>query len=324
MNTAATDSTPHIVILDRASLPMEDLDFSAFGRVTAWDNTKPEEVAPRIRDAMVVITNKVPVTASDLAGAPLLRMISVPATGLNHLDLEACSARGILVRNCEGYADSGIAEHTISLILALRRNLIGFRADLHQGLWAKSPNFCLFTRKVTDIRGQTLGIVGNGRLGAATARLAQAMGMVILLAERKGKREARPGYVSFDEALERSDILSLHCPLTADTARLIGAAELQRMKPDALLINTSRGGLVDEAALLEAVRNGTIAGAGLDVVDGEPPTPDHPLVNADLPNLLVTPHVAWTSSGSLVQLKQMLMEHLESFTRASEGERKSV
>src|SRR5690606_9857390 len=144
------------------------------------------------------------------------------------------------------------------------------------------------------------------------------------LAERKGKRDVRAGYVSFEEALERSDILSLHCPLTPETTRLIGAAELQRMKTDALLINTSRGGLVDESALLEALRNGTIAGAGLDVVDGEPPTPDHPLVNADLPNLIVTPHIAWTSSGSLVQLQRMLVEHLESFTGMTATAHKSV
>src|SRR5690606_10820131 len=248
MNTEALDSSLHIVILDRASLPMEDLDFSAFGRVTSWDNTLPEEVASRIRDATVVITNKVPIDANDLAEAQSLRMISVPATGLNHLDLEACSTRNILVRNCEGYADTGIAEHVMSLILALRRNLIGFRTDLQQGLWSKSPSFSLFTRNVTDIREQTMGIVGNGRLGTATADMARAMGMQVLLAERKGKSNVRPGYVPFDEALARSDVLSLHCPLTADTEKLIGTRELEMMKPDALLINTSRGGLVDEAA----------------------------------------------------------------------------
>lgn len=311
-----SDKPPHIVVLDRASLPMEDLDFSAYGRVTSWDNTQPEDIAQRIADATVVITNKVPVDAAALAGAATLRMISVPATGLNHLDLDACAERNILIRNCEGYADTGIAEHVMSLILALRRNLIGFRADLQQGLWSKSPSFSLFTRSVTDIREQTLGIVGNGRLGSATADLARAMGMRVLLAERKGKTNVRSEYVSFEEALSSSDVLSLHCPLTADTAHLIGTPELQMMKSDALLINTSRGGLVDEAALLSALQQGLIAGAGLDVVDGEPPTPNHPLVHADLPNLLVTPHVAWMSSHSLVRLREMLLEHLDSFTHS--------
>lgn len=304
---------PHIVVLDRASLPMDDLDFSRYGRVTLWDNTRADEVAQRISAATVVVTNKVPIDAAALASAPMLRMIAVPATGLNHLDLDTCAAKGIVVRNCEGYADTGIAEHVMSLILALRRNLIGFRTDLRQGLWSKSPNFSLFTRNVTDIKGQTLSIVGNGRLGSATANLARAMGMEVLLAERKGEADARPGYVPFQEALSRSDVISLHCPLTADTARLIGSSELRTMKPDALLINTSRGGLVDEAALLEALRQNRIAGAGLDVVDGEPPTPEHMLVNADLPNLIVTPHVAWISSRSLARLAEMLFEHLDSF-----------
>lgn len=310
------NSTPHIVVLDRASLPMEDLDFSSYGQVTSWESTQPEQVAERIGEATVAISNKVPIHADALARAPRLRLIVVPATGLNHLDLGACAKRNILVRNCEGYADTGIAEHVMALTLALRRNLVGFRTDLHQGLWSKSTSFSLFTRSVTDIKEQTLGIVGNGRLGSATADLARAMGMTVLLADRKGMAEIRPGYVPFQDALARSDVISLHCPLTSDTSRLIGTPELRSMKPSALLINTSRGGLVDEEALLQALRQNWISGAGLDVIDGEPPPPEHKLINADLPNLIVTPHVAWMSSRSLSRLRDMLLEHLDNFTHS--------
>ncbi len=311
--TSSDKTAHHVVFLDRASLPIDDLDLSRYGEVTLWDNTREDEVLERARGATILISNKVAVRAAVLKQLKGLQLIAVPATGLNHLDLDVCQELGIEVRNCEGYADTGIAEHVMALILALRRNLVGFRKDLNQGLWSKSSSFSLFTRSVIDIRGQTLGIVGNGRLGKATAQLAQSMGMKVQLADRKGASTGRAAYRAFDEVLATSDVLSLHCPLTAETRHLIGAPELARMKPGALLINTSRGGLLDDQALLRALATQTIAGAGLDVLDVEPPPPDHPLLATDLPNLIVTPHVAWMSSQSLVQLKQQLFAHIEQF-----------
>lgn len=318
MDTSTTNpSVKHdIVILDRASLPFDDFDLSEFGTVTAWPGTREEEVIDRARTATIVVTNKVPIRRAALERLPRLQLIAVPATGLNHLDTEYCRQRGIAIVNVEGYASIGIAEHVLALILALRRNLAGFRDDLGRGLWSKSDCFSLFTRSVTDVRGSVLGIVGRGTLGTATARLAEAVGMKVLYAEHRGAASVRPGYTRFEEVLAQCDVLSLHCPLTPGTQNLIGAAELAAMKPTALLINTARGALVDEAALLHALKQGVIAGAGLDVLSVEPPPSDHPLLAANLPNLIITPHVSWTSDTSLRELKRQLIERMRAAVQA--------
>jgi glycerate dehydrogenase len=302
-----------IAFLDRGSLPIPSLGLEAFGELACHEATREDEVIERAKDATVVITNKVPLRAAALAALPALRMIAVPATGLDHIDLDCCRARRIAVRNCEGYSEIGIAEHVFALMLALRRNLIGFRRDLIADRWAESPHFALFTRSVTDVHGQTLGVIGRGRLGQSTARLADALSMKVLFAERKGATALRPGYTAFDEVLERSDVVSLHCPLTPETRSLIGARELALMKPTSILVNTARGALVDNAALLDALRHSRIGGAGLDVVDTEPPPRGHCVATADLPNLIVTPHVSWASSSSLVRLREMLIAHLQEF-----------
>lgn len=307
---ASTPPTHHIVILDRASLPIKDFDLSEFGTVTSWPNTKESEVVERARDATIVVTNKVPIGARALEQMPRLQLIAVPATGLNHLDTDYCRENGIAIVNVEGYATTGIAEHVLALILALRRNLPGFREDLVQGLWSQSDSFSLFTRTVTDIRGTTLGIIGKGKLGTAAGELAAAVGMKVIYAEHRGADSIRPGYTRFEDVLAQSDVISLHCPLTPATQNLIGRAELAAMKPTALLINTARGALVDEAALLEALQSGVIGGAGLDVVTVEPPPHDHPLVRASLPNLIVTPHVSWTSDSSLEVLQSQLLQRM--------------
>jgi glycerate dehydrogenase len=214
-----------------------------------------------------------------------------------------------------GYAVTTLPEHVLMLMLALRRNLPGLRADVRAGEWQRAPQFCLHARPLDDLRGTTLGVVGYGTLGRAVARLARAVGMEVIAAEHKGASVVRAGRTPFEEVLGASDVLTLHAPLSAETRHLIGAAELRRMKPNALLINCGRGGLVDEAALVAALRAGEIAGAGVDVLSREPPRAGNPLLEADLPNLIVTPHVAWASRQAMQALADQLIANIEAFVR---------
>lgn len=278
-----------------------------------FPETSADEVVPRLREAVVAVVNKAKLTAEVLAQLPALRMISVSATGTDNVDLAACRERGIVVSNVAGYADESVTEHALALIFALRRNLVGYVADVRAGLWAAAPGFSLSHRPVRDIAGETLTIIGRGALGEALARRAAALGMKILYAERKGAAQARPGYTPFDEALARADIVSLHCPLDASTRGLIGEAELARMKPDAILINTARGAIVDEAALAVALKNGLLGGAATDVLSEEPPRSPNPLLAADIPNLIVTPHMAWTSQGALQRLVEATIRHVDAY-----------
>jgi glycerate dehydrogenase len=243
-------------------------------------------------------------------------MVAVSATGTNVVDLEACRARGIVVSNIRGYADHTVPEHAIALLLALSRNLVAWRESLLAGRWQESDQFCLFDHPIRDLHGATLGVIGSGSLGQGVIRLAEAFGMKILLAERKGAASVRPGYTAFETVLAESDAISLHCPLTAETQGLIGVAELQAMKRSALLINTARGGLVDEAALIQALREGWIAGAGFDVITAEPPPAGHPMVVPELlalPNFLLTPHVAWSSRPAMQALADQLIDNIEAY-----------
>ncbi|WP_417067372.1 D-2-hydroxyacid dehydrogenase [Niveibacterium terrae] len=278
-----------------------------------YPETSPDEVVSRLREAEVAVINKAKLTAGVLAQLPALRMISVSATGTDNVDLAACRERGIVVTNVAGYADESVTEHALALIFALRRNLIGYVADVRAGLWAAAPSFSLSHRPVRDIAGETLAIIGRGALGEALARRAAALGMKILYAERKGAAQARPGYTPFEDALARADIVSLHCPLDASTRGLIGEAELARMKPDAILINTARGAIVDEAALASALKTGLLAGAATDVLSEEPPRSPNPLLAADIPNLIITPHMAWTSQGALQRLVEATIRHVDAF-----------
>ena len=254
--------------------------------------------------------------AEALAALPDLRLVAVSATGTNVVDLEACRARGIAVCNIRGYAAHTVPEHTFMLLLALSRNLIAYRQAVQAGRWQCSQQFCLFDHPIRDLHGATLGVVGSGSLGAGVVRLAEAFGMRVLRAERKGAATVRPGYTAFAEVLRQCDALTLHCPLGPDTRGLIGEAELRAMRPTALLINTGRGGLVDEAALVHALREGWIAGADFDVATAEPPPDDHPLLAPELlalPNFLLTPHVAWASRPAMQALADQLIENLEAF-----------
>jgi glycerate dehydrogenase len=278
--------------------------------------TAPAQVVERLTGADIAITNKVPVDANAVAALPKLKMIAVSATGTNNVDLDACRARGIVVSNIQGYARHTVPEHVMALLLALSRNLVAWRETLLAGGWQRGEQFCLFDHPIRDLHGSTLGLVGSGTLGNGVARLAEAFGMRVLRAEHKGKKIVRSGYTAFGEVLAESDAISLHCPLTAETRNLIGEPELRAMKPSALLINTARGGIVDEAALIRALTDGWIGGAGFDAITAEPPPADHPMINPALlalPNFLLTPHVAWSSRPAMQTLADQLIANIEAF-----------
>ena len=279
--------------------------------------TAPEQVAQRVQGASIVITNKVVLRGELLAALPQLKMIACAATGTDNVDLDWCRSHGIVVSNIRGYAANTVPEHAIALAMALRRNLLAYRRDVQAGKWQRSSNFCFFDHPIRDLHGATLGLVGRGSLGEGVARLAEAFGMRVLWAEHKGVDAAKvsPGRTAFEDVLRQSDVVSLHCPLNAETRGLIGEAELRLMKPDAVLINTARGGIVDEAALARALKEGWIGGAGFDVLSQEPPREGNPLLELDLPNFILTPHVAWASAGAMQALLDQLTGNLEAFAR---------
>jgi glycerate dehydrogenase len=275
--------------------------------------TPPGRVVERLEGAQVAIINKVRLTGADLAHLPELKMVAVAATGTDNIDLTACRERGIVVSNVRGYAVNTVPEHAILLMMALRRSLLAYHEDVRKGLWTKSGNFCLFGHPVGDLHGATLGIFGSGSLGQGVARLARAFGMNILYGERRGAGQVREGYTAFETVLREADVISMHCPLNDGTRGMIGAPELRMMKTTAVLVNTSRGGLVDEQALADALRAGVIAGAGIDVLSKEPPTEGNPLLATDIPNLIVTPHVAWASETAMKALTDQVIDNIEAF-----------
>ncbi len=275
--------------------------------------TAQAEMVGRLTGASVAIVNKLRLGAAEMAALPELRMVAVAATGADNVDLAACRERGIVVSNVRGYAVDTVPEHTMMLILALRRRLLDYVADVRAGRWARSENFCFFDHPIGDLAGATLGIVGRGGLGQGVARLGEAFGMRELFAEHRGAPSVRAGYTAFEQVLAAADVLSLHCPLNDATRGLIGAAELARMQRSAILVNTSRGGLVDEAALAAALRAGTIAGAATDVLSAEPPRHGSPLLEDDLPNLIVTPHVAWASAQAMQRLADQVIDNIEAW-----------
>jgi glycerate dehydrogenase len=277
--------------------------------------SKQGQAVERLGGATIAIMNKIALGEEELSRLPDLKLIAVAATGTDRIDLAACARRGIAVTNVRGYAATSVSEHVLMLILALRRNLAGYREDVRRGLWQQSKQFCLLTHEIQDVRGSTLGVVGYGALGRATAELGRAFGMRVLVGERRGAEGIREGRVAFEELLRESDVVTLHAPLTDETRHLVGPRELGLMKPTALLINTARGLLMDEAALAEALRVGRIAGAGVDVLGNEPPREGNPLLEPGLPNLIVTPHVAWASRGAMQSLADQLIDNVEAFVR---------
>jgi len=279
--------------------------------------TPREQVLERLRDATIAITNRVALEAREVEKLPALRFIAVAATGFDCVDTAACQRRGIVVSNVRGWCSTSVPEHVFALVLALRRQIIAYRAAVQRGEWQRSANYCLLMQPLPhDLHGSVLGIIGYGALGQAVARLGQAFGMEVIIAERK-TASPRAGRVSFDEALRESDIITLHCPLTDETRNLIGRAELNCMRRTTLLINTSRGGVVDDGELAAALRQGRIAGAGVDVLSFEPPSAGNPLLNLQLPNLIVTPHMAWASVEALQTLADQVIGNLEAFVQGA-------
>ncbi len=303
----------HIVFLDGGSLKAEIRKPKFAHTWTNFPTTSPDQVAERLGPATIAITNKIPVRADALAKAKSLRLIAVAATGTDIIDLAACRSRNILVQNIRNYANASLPEHVFALILALRRNLFAYRADVESGRWQRAEHFCLLDHPIRDLAGSTLGVVGFGALGKAVATLGVAFGMRVLAFDVQPVGGPGVEAASLEKVLATSDVISLHVPLSPGTASLIGARELARMQPNCLLINTARGGLVDEQALADALRAGRIGGAGFDVLSVEPPHAGNPLLALRLPNFVLTPHIAWASAQAMQGLADQLIDNLESF-----------
>ncbi|OHX12889.1 glycerate dehydrogenase [Chromobacterium sphagni] len=307
--------THSVVFLDRDSLSVPVPVFSFPVRYREYPATAIEQIPEHAAGAEVLISNKVPLDRAALARLPDLRLVAIAATGYNHVDLDACREQGVAVCNVRHYGDHTVAEHALTLMLALMKNLPAYQRDVAAGVWSQAKRFCHFGAPIREMRGAVLGIVGGGGIGQQLAQMATAFGMEVVFAGRKGEATARAGYLPFDQVLARADVLSLHCPLTDSTRGLIAQAELMAMKPGAILINTARGGLVDEADLVAALKYGQLGGAGFDVLSSEPPAPDNPLLKARLPNLIVTPHVGWASAEAMRRLAAQLVENIEAFVR---------
>lgn len=305
-----------IVFLDRDTLSPETL-LRAPGfphELVVHDRTAAEEVSERIAKADIVISNKVPLRRESLIHAPRLKMIAVAATGTDIVDLAAAKEQGITVCNIRDYAKHTVPEHTFALMLALRRSIIPYRQSVLKGRWQEAAQFCFFDHPIADLGGSTLAIIGHGTLGKAVGRIAEAFGMTVLIAGRKGTDDVKPGQTPFDAVMRRADVITLHCPLNAETRGIISTREFALMERKPILINTGRGGLVDEQALEQALEEGRIAAAGFDVTDGEPPAADSPMMRiAARPNVILTPHVAWASREAVQALADQLIENIELF-----------
>ena len=309
-----------IVFLDRATLaPHIRLARPAFEHaLVEYDHTRADQIAARLDGATISITNKVSLTADVIAQLPSLKLVAVAATGTDCVDKAACERHGIRVSNIRGYAVNTVPEHTFALMLALRRNLIAYRDDVLSGEWQKSGQFCFFNHAIHDLGGMTLGIIGEGVLGQRVADIAKAFGMRTRFAAHKGRDGLGPLYTSWDEVLETSDVITLHSPLTPQTRGMLAMPEFRKMKRKPLVINTARGGLVDEAALVNALDEGLISGIGFDVLATEPPGDDNPLMRiAQRPNVIVTPHVAWASDEAQQSLADQLMRNIEHFVNGT-------
>ena len=310
-----------IVFLDHGTIPAH-ISFPRPAFCHQWhqhDTTTPSQVIARLQQATIAITNKVILNSQVLAQLPQLKFIAIAATGTNNVDLDYCHSHNIKVANIQGYATRSVPEHVIAMIFALKRNLAGYQQDITNGEWQRQQQFCFFTHSITDVAGSTLGIMGNGSLGQAVATVAKALGMNVLFAEHAGATQCRDGYHPFEQVLREADIISLHCPLTATTKNMIDAPQLALMKSSAIIINTSRGGLINEQALVDALLSRQIAGAGIDVFTTEPALPSNPLIaHSQLPNLILTPHVAWGSDSAIQTLVNQLIDNINSFHQGTD------
>lgn len=304
------------VFLDYASLDLGDLDMQplhdAFAGLTLHAQSHPDEIVQRLQGAQVAISNKAPLDAATFAACPELKLVLITATGTNNVDLAAARAHGVTVCNCQGYGTPSVAQHTLMLLLALATRLPDYQRDIAAGRWQQASQFCLLDHPIVELEGKTLGMLGHGELGGAVARLAEAFGMRVLLGQLPG-RPARDGYLPLNELLPQVDALTLHCPLTEQTRDLIGAQELALMKPNAFVINTARGGLINEQALADTLRRGHLGGAATDVLTQEPPKDGNPLLAADIPRLIITPHSAWGSREARQRIVGQTTENAAAF-----------
>jgi glycerate dehydrogenase len=300
-----------VVFLDRASLKAKVRKPSCASEYVEYEKTAVAEIAPRLQGAGVAIINKVPMRAETLKQLPELKLIAVAATGYDVVDVAYCKEHGIAVANIRNYAVHTVPEHAFALILALRRNILAYRQDVENGVWNRSEQFCFFTHDIGDLHGATLGIIGEGAIGQATAAIGRAFGMRVLFADHPPPKMEGVMFTPHEQVLAESDVISLHCPLIPATRNLINLEAFHKMKRNVLLINTARGGLVDEAALIQALDQGLIAGAGFDVLTVEPPKNGNPLLDVRRPNFILTPHVAWASDGAMQFLANQLIDNIE-------------
>ena len=309
-------NTQRAVFLDYTSLDLGDLDLDplrrSFGDLQLCADTTPANVIERLQGASVAISNKALLNAQTLAACPELKLILVAATGTNNVDLEAARAQGIIVANCQGYGTPSVAQHTLGLLLALATRLVDYNKAVADGQWQQAKQFCLLDFPIVELEGKTLGLFGHGELGSAVAKLAEAFGMRVLIGQIPG-RPARAGRLTLDELLPQVDALTFHCPLTEHTRNFIGARELALLKPGAFVVNTARGGMIDEQALADALRSGHLGGAATDVLSVEPPRDGNPLLGADIPRLIITPHSAWGSREARQRIVGQLAQNAEAF-----------
>ncbi|WP_075319989.1 2-hydroxyacid dehydrogenase [Histophilus somni] len=282
-----------------------------------YEYTDADQLIDRAKEADIVITSKVIFSREVMLQLPKLKLIAITATGTNNVDLIAAKELGITVKNVTGYSSVTVPEHVLGLIFALKHSLMNWYKDQLSAKWADCKQFCYFDYPITDVKGSTLGVIGKGCLGSEIGRLATALGMNVIYAERCGATEIRSGYLPFEQVLKQADIVTLHCPLTEQTQNLINAETLKLMKPTAYLINTGRGPLVDEQALVEALENKVIAAAAIDVLVKEPPEKENPLIQAAtrLPNLIVTPHIAWASDSAVTTLVNKVAQNIGEFVK---------
>jgi glycerate dehydrogenase len=302
-----------IVFLDRSTLEAKLRTPNFPHSYKEYAVTWPDEIVDRLHNATIAIINKVPMREATLAQLPSLKLIAVAATGTDVVDKAYCKTHGIIVSNIRNYAFNTVPEHVFALAFALRRNLFAYRDDVRAGRWQACDQFCFFDHPIRDMRGSTIGIVGYGAIGKAVARIGESLGLKVLAYDII----QQPGLTDFETLLHESDIITLHLPLTRETKNLIGASELRLMKNDAVLINTGRGGLVDEQALAEALTNSVIGGAGIDVLSIEPPKQGNILLDLRLPNLIVTPHIAWASREAMQILADQLIDNIDAFAAGS-------
>lgn len=305
-----------IVVLDGYGLNPGDLSWRGFeelGECVVYDRTKPEQLAERAAGAEALVTNKTVLTGEAMRALPALRYVGILATGYNVVDIQAAKELGIVVTNIPAYSTDSVAQMVFAHLLAITQRVEHYAGENRRGRWADCPDFCYWDTPLAELSGKKMGIVGLGHIGQAVARIAVAFGMEVLAFTSKGAETLPQGVrkATLDELFAESDVISLHCPLTDTTRQLVNKARIEQMKPTAILINTGRGPLVDEAALAEALNRGRIGAAGVDVLSVEPPSPDNPLLAAR--NCYVTPHIAWATKEARVRLMDMAVENLRAF-----------